>query len=236
MTDKNPNTSQSRQVRRTHSQRQRRRALLIGSGAVLLLIIVIAAAVFYSRSQQPPAGGWDDFTAIVPLGDPDAAVNVILFCDYANAACRGWHNAGYWQQMQERFGEDQLVFIYRHFPDEQNEQSLLAAEAAQCAADQDAFWAYHDAIMTETEIDGMTESRLKRIAADLGLDRSTFNRCLTAGKYADYVIDDKRVGQENGVDVPPFAFVNGLPTDPNPIFLMTEIQANLAVDAGDSAE
>jgi protein-disulfide isomerase len=209
----------------TVQKRKRRRNIIIATIA-LLVIIAGAAAVFYAQSLQPPVEGWDNYTSIVPLGDPEALASVVLFCDFNNTACRGWHDAGYLEQIQERYG-DAVVFVYRHYVNEDDPQSLAAAQAVQCAADQDAFWDYYTEIMENTEIGELTERRLKGIAADLDLDRGEFNRCLTAGKYVDYVLDDKRVAQESGADRVPFIFVNGVATEANPVFVFAAVQAVL---------
>jgi protein-disulfide isomerase len=192
----------------------------------LLLLFVGLTVVACTDYSQPPAEGWDYYTSIVPLGNPEAAASIVLFCDFNNAACRGWHDAGYIEQIQEQYGDD-VVFVYRHYVNEDDPQSLAAAQAAQCAADQEAFWEYYTEIMENTAIGELTDNRLKAIAADLNLDRDRFNRCLTAGKYAEYILDDKRVAEESGADRAPFIFVNGTATEANPLFVFTAVQAVL---------
>lgn len=230
-----PSGTPSTRSRRSVSERKRRRARLLTGGVIVALVVAVAAAAIYSRSLQRPPEGWDSFSDITPLGDPNAPVRVVMFCEFNNAACRGWHTAGYWSQFQEQFGDD-IVFVYRHFPNDADPQSAKAAEAAQCAADQGAFWAYHDALMRDTEIGDLGNRTLRRLAADLALDTQTFNRCLSGGKYTDYVFDDKRVGEEGGVTQVPYVFVNGEPTDPNPIFVLAGIQIFLELETGGSAE
>ena len=56
------------------------------------------------------------------------------------------------------------------------------AMAAECAADQDAFWPYQDqlfATSTSRGANGYTISNLIKIAEDMALDVDTFRRCLT---------------------------------------------------------
>jgi protein-disulfide isomerase len=50
---------------------------------------------------------------------------------------------------------------------------------------------------------------LEKFAAQLGLDSSTFNACLTSGKYATEVKQQTTEGQQRGVQGTPTFFVNG---------------------------
>lgn len=91
------------------------------------------------------------------------------------------------------------------------EESQWAAEASECAAEQDAFWQYHDKL-TEShngENQGaFAKDNLKAFAKDLGLNTEQFNQCLDSGKYTQKVQDETRAAQELGVQSTPSFFVN----------------------------
>lgn len=104
-----------------------------------------------------------------------------------------------------------MRFVYRHFAFI-GEESLRAAEASECAADQGKFWEYHDAIYENyggVNKGAYYDDNLIGFANELGLDRSTFSTCLTSGKHRDKVEEDVRDGERLGVSSTPTLFVNG---------------------------
>ncbi len=119
------------------------------------------------------------------------------------------------RQIDEAYVEKGLVrFGYQHFPF-LGEESRLAAEASECAAEQDAFWEYHDYLFFEKyggENQGaFAEDNLKQFAADLDLDTEAFNTCLDSGKYTSVVQNERSMLQSIGVRSTPAFLVNGQP-------------------------
>ncbi len=92
--------------------------------------------------------------------------------------------------------------------------SQWAAEASECAAEQDAFWEYHDYFF-ENRAGGNQGSydkeNLKQFAVDLGLNTTSFNEGLDSGKYTQLVQSDTNTGQQFGVRSTPSFLVNGQP-------------------------
>jgi protein-disulfide isomerase len=94
------------------------------------------------------------------------------------------------------------------------EESIWAAEAAECAADQDKFWEYHDKLFESQngENQGVfTKENLKMFAAQIGLDSGKFNECLDSGKHTELVQADTALAQQIGVQSTPSFLVNGTP-------------------------
>lgn len=56
-------------------------------------------------------------------------------------------------------------------------RSQWAAEANECAADQDMFWAYNEMLFEKSGKVNFTTENLKAWAKDLGLHTETFNQC-----------------------------------------------------------
>lgn len=103
-----------------------------------------------------------------------------------------------------------VQFVYRDFP-VLGEQAVRAAEAAACAADQGAYWQYHDTIfLNQSGPASAVDDRLKQIAAEMGLDSATFNSCLDSGEKRAEVEASVAEGRELGVDSTPTLFVNGM--------------------------
>jgi protein-disulfide isomerase len=100
--------------------------------------------------------------------------------------------------------------IYRNFPII-GPDSEWAAQAAECAGDQDKFWAYADYLFAHQDGENsgaLSPDNLKKFAVQLGLNSSTFNTCLDSGKYAAEVNQQKAEGEQRGVQATPTFFIN----------------------------
>lgn len=86
--------------------------------------------------------------------------------------------------------------------------SVTAAEASLCAADQDAFWPYHDMLFANQG--SFSDSDLKRYAETLDLDTGVFGSCLDGGKYTQEVRDQLAEGRAKGVTSTPTVLINGV--------------------------
>ncbi len=93
-------------------------------------------------------------------------------------------------------------------------ESQWAAEASECAADQGAFWPYHDRLFDRQAGENrgaFSKDKLKQFAADLGLDTAAFNACLDSGKYTSLVRTETATIQSLGVRGTPAFLINGRP-------------------------
>ncbi len=88
------------------------------------------------------------------------------------------------------------------------EESIRAAEATMCAADQDLFWPYHDMLFANQGPHG--DGSLKQYAESLGMDSAQFDECLDSGLHSQDVADQKSQGTALGVGSTPTVFVNGI--------------------------
>ena len=94
------------------------------------------------------------------------------------------------------------------------EESLWAGEASECAADQDAFWEYHDLLFENQAGENrgaFNKDSLKQLAVDLGLDEAAFNECLDSGKNLSRVQSETTFARSIGVQSTPSFLINGKP-------------------------
>lgn len=113
--------------------------------------------------------------------------------------------------MEQYVATGQVVLEYRDFTI-LGEESEQAAEAAACAADQGEFWRYHDTLYAnqgDEQSGAYADDRLKQMAAELGLDESTFNSCLDSGEHADEVAAMAEEARAGGISVTPSFVLNG---------------------------
>jgi protein-disulfide isomerase len=111
------------------------------------------------------------------------------------------------QALQREFGDD-LRFVFRHFPlAEKHPHAIQAAEAAEAAAAQGAFWKMYAVLFArQWELE---YSNLMDYAGQLELEKATFGEALKAHTYFDRVRTDVGTGRRHGVTGTPTFFVNG---------------------------
>ena len=97
--------------------------------------------------------------------------------------------------------------MYRDFPlTSIHQYAQKAAEATECADDQDKFWEYHDLVFANQS--AIDVDSLKGYAAELDLDTATFDDCLDEGKQSSEVEQDSQDAQSAGVTGTPAFFIN----------------------------
>lgn len=140
------------------------------------------------------------------FGTPGAKVEIVEFADFG---CPYSRQASFTlRSLANRYGAD-VHYVYRDFPlEEIHPGSQLAAEAGECAQDQDKFWEYHDKVyLAQTDL---SKERLLQHAQELRMDVELFATCLFSGKYASEVQQDYQDGITAGVRGTPTFFINGL--------------------------
>lgn len=94
------------------------------------------------------------------------------------------------------------------------EESIWAAEASECAADQNAFWEYHDLLFDQQQGENrgaFNVENLKGFAVDLDLDADTFNECMDSEKHRERVLAETTLARQIGVNSTPAFAINGVP-------------------------
>jgi len=138
-------------------------------------------------------------------GDFNALITLVEFSDFECPFCER-HYPIMNKILSDYKGKVRLV--YKHFPLSFHANAQKAAEASECADEQEKFWEYHDKLF-ENQAGGYSSDKFKKWAKDLGLNNEKFNDCLDSGKYAQKVQADFQEGQQKGVNGTPATFVNG---------------------------
>lgn len=205
----------SRKQQRQEAKAKAVRLKRIRYGAIVVIFILsVTGLVLWRNVGVVPA---EELVALIEPnldGPANAPVQIIEYADLACPSCKQWHNLGIKEQLQATFA-DQISFEYRHFP-VITATSPKGAEAAQCAAEQGAFWAFHDYIYENLEdYPDLGSSRTKEIASAIGLDREAFDNCLDSGKYRDFVTQAIRRAQVDGARGTPTFLINGQQVAPS---------------------
>ena len=142
------------------------------------------------------------------LGPDDAPITIVEFSDFNCPFCRAWHQQTFSGLLQAF--PDQILFVYKDFPVVGGGTvGEGAAQAANCALEQDGYWEYHDALFSGQF--GLDRAGFEQAALDSGLDGVALLSCLDSGRNADEVQEDLRYGAGLGVTGTPTFFINGIP-------------------------
>lgn len=150
------------------------------------------------RPEQTVAG---DFYR----GNPDAKVVVIEFSDFQCPFCRK-HTLETQPTLDEKFVDTgEVMWVFKHFPLSIHPQAPAAGAAAECAADQNQFWAMHHLLFQSTDSWSISEPTpvFEDLATQLKLDTEQFATCLAGEEAAQRVQEDLDAGTP---------FVRGTPT------------------------
>ena len=151
-------------------------------------------------------------------GDEDAPVTIVEFSDYQCPYCKFFVDTTE-VEIERQYIEKGLVRLQFHNfgitggdrgPDEN--ESTLAAEAAECANDQGRYWEYHYKLYAEQSGENrgtFQPEHLKGFARELGLDQEAFDQCLDSHKHIDLILQQREEAEEAGFRGTPSFLVNG---------------------------
>ena len=166
---------------------------LIPITIVVAILIVVGAVIYKNSGSGGTAGNVENIGNVsvdddAVLGDSNAPVTIIEFSDYECPYCRKFW-ADTMPQIKEKYiNTGKVKFVYRDFPLSSHKDAQKAAEATECAEKQGKFWEMQDKIFENQS--AIAVGDLKKYAVDLGLDVSSFNKCLDSGEYKDEVKKD----------------------------------------------
>jgi len=182
----------------------------IGAVVVAVVVVIVLANTVGQDGDDVPSGLADIPPRLAPvqgnvLGSPDAPVTIVEYSDFQCPFC-AQAALGTMRQVEEDYlatGKAKLVFKYFAF---EGQESIGAAQAAECAAEQNRFWDYHDMLFLNQRVP-FTSENLKAFARELGLDIASFNVCLDLERYAEKVAADRAEGERRGVTGTPTFYV-----------------------------
>ena len=104
-----------------------------------------------------------------------------------------------------------VQFVYKHFAILGSE-STRSAEASECAAEQDAFWPFHDLVFADQHENrsSLNDDKLVSLAGELKLDTDAFSECLNSNRNQEIIQRDTQIVQALGVRGTPGFLINGV--------------------------
>jgi protein-disulfide isomerase len=149
---------------------------------------------------------------LIPSVDPDrdhlrgprhAAITIIEFGDYECPYCGQAEPV-----VRELLTDTTIRYVWRHLPlSDVHPRAELAAEAAEAAAAQGAFWPMHDLLLEHQN--NLTQADLIGYARQLDLDADRFRDDLDQRTFIARIAQDIESADLSGVSGTPTFFING---------------------------
>jgi protein-disulfide isomerase len=209
-----------RPKRAAGGQRRRPRISWIAAATVAGLavggVLIVLSAIWLNggdssgdTDQTAGASGHPCASGSVPVdgttcGQDSAPVTITEYSDFLCPFCARVALNTVPQIEQEYVAAGKVRLEFKHFI-VHGEAAALAAGAAECASEQDAFWEYHDLLFANQG--ALDVASLKTYAEEVGMDTGEFNDCLDSQGYVDKLAADVAEGRQRGVDATPTFFV-----------------------------
>ncbi len=137
------------------------------------------------------------------LGNENSNIKIEVFEDIECPVCNIFHPV-----LKQIEAEFDVSIKYFHFPLTQlHKNAFKAAEAAECANDQDKFWEYVDLAHKNNE--NLLINDLREYAKQVNLDINKFEACLISNSKKNIIKQDIREGLKRNVQGTPTVFING---------------------------
>ena len=192
----------------------------VGALSAVVVSAALTWAVFRLTALLPPAakaraliGNTTYIQDLVPEVDPEhdhirgpmnAPITVIEFGDFECPYCGQAEPV-----VRELLTDVHVRYVWRHLPlTDVHPRAQYAAEAAEAAAAQGAFWEMHDVLLAHQ--DELRPVDVARYAEELGLDVERFHTDMRRHIHATRVAQDIESADLSGVSGTPTFFVNGL--------------------------
>jgi len=136
-------------------------------------------------------------------GATNPIVTIVEFSDFECPFCKQVQSV--LRQIEESYGR-KVRLVFKHLPLEGHRNSLPAARAAYCAAEQDRFWQFHDAVFAAGNL---SPPLFEQIASDLGLGLPKFQECVAAERSRAAVVKDIEAARLLRIESTPSFVING---------------------------
>ena len=235
------NHSEGEEVEVSVSSVARKRDMFLPVSILIAAVMVGGAIVFATlyRGGSPaaPVGGADNNNVVEAtsttanpaaamtlgsrdaiLGNANAKVTLVEYGDYQCPYCVQFFSQTQPQIIQNYVNTGKVRVVFRDFAF-LGAESTAAANAAQCAEDQNKLWLYHDALYAAkmgddtnggSEDDGFyTTTEFLKLAQQVGLNMPTFTSCVDNNTDANVVAQEKGAAAAAGVNSTPSFIING---------------------------
>ena len=206
------------------------RNLVIG---MVALVVVVGASFSYFGSKGsttaaiPSSVSKTDGYGIVFNADVPNVPTIDVYEDFQCPVCARFEAIN--GITLEKAIEEKKAKVVYHVLSFLGTESILAANASACAADEDKFLAFHKAFYSNQPAENagaINATFLKALGASIGITSDKFAKCVDDGGYYDWVKNVGEAGSKANVNSTPTVFVNGKEIDRNTEYFNVEAFAN----------
>lgn len=200
-----------RQARLERKQSEQRRNQLKWLGLIVVAAVALTALLVFGGQARTGRDHNYSQKSGNQLGDPDAPVLIQEFADFQCIHCYNFYDQTELTLIENHVETGEVLYEL-NLVDFLGAESAAAAEAAYCAADQNLFWEYHDAVFanySQGNNGGYTRDRLIAFAESLDMNVGAFTQCLQSGEKAAVVAQGRQDAADLGVTGTPSFIVNG---------------------------
>ncbi len=207
------------------AQQQQQQLLIIGGGALAAVVVAVVAIFLISSGANVEVCDADDescygayvsaeqgFTeeGFAYVGSTDAPIMIGEVADFACPHCVNYHPT--MKRLVNDFatsGAAQFVYLPVNWTGGNN--STVAAQAAYCAGEQNAFWQFHEEIFELSQNEGPNSFKrdtFLSMAGDMGLNSGTMEQCMNNSRSRRGVTAALNLAQIYGVTATPSVIVS----------------------------
>lgn len=146
-----------------------------------------------------------------PLGSNEAPVTIIEYSDYQCPFCRDFHTETFPKLEAEYINTGIVQYIHRDLPLPAHPQAMLAATAARCANEQNAFWPMNKILFELQNTWANTtdpDQKMTHLATILKLNTQTFADCLKTSDYPQKITTSTKAALQDNIRSTPTFFIN----------------------------
>ena len=196
-----------REILRKKRQSQKRRRwiifFLIFVGVILIFTLAAVLPKLLSKQEK-----YSDVQGFY-IGDPNAPIDVVEFSSYYCSYCKSFSENSESNFVENYVATGDVYFRYVNMAPETAE-SLNAAEASFCAAEQNRFFDYKPLLFIYAAADnGFSDDALISYADTIGMDVDAFRTCMESDEFQNAYVDDTNYALEVGVTATPTFLING---------------------------
>lgn len=206
--------SKSAAARRTRAGGSSSFAVWLIGGSILVVALVVGFIMYNNRTVTSPIAApavpaaWINRTT---LGNPEAKITIQAWEDFLCPHCKRWNTDVQPKLFDAYIKTGQARLEFHQFPlQSHNPGATMAALSSECAADQNAFWPYHDKLfeVQEQGQDAYTMEKLTSYARELHLEETPFIQCMSSLQHQSDIAESVAKALKLGLNSTPSVLIN----------------------------
>ncbi|KAA3665533.1 MAG: hypothetical protein DWQ04_00105 [Chloroflexi bacterium] len=198
--------------RKSSRQSQRKTNWTVIYGVIAAGVILLGGLLYLSLQTGEivtiPIRCEDDAALCVTKGEANAPVTIVEILDFGCNHCQAFHQETAPLIDAQYVENGDVKFVM--YPYALSGNTLPGTNAALCAEEQDAYFAFTDALFDQFgQPDYLTSESIIRAGETAGVEMTSFTQCVSEGRYNDVIQENMSVARNNRINSTPNFFVNG---------------------------